>query len=531
MAPLYASVDLSKKKTKRSDNKSVIKVRSTSQRINKNDPDTCEKHKDVHQIQIASDSSGPCLSTMDPGKQGSVGATAELSNSQNVYDMPFSTLGPKQNYRDFKLVANRRQQVAGPSFASVNVSVEKKKRVPKAYYEEVQLDPIFPNSVDGVGARKQVKNPKRDVGVYFSSQHSGFHRAGECQSRCAKTINSVASVTDSGPVESDGTLEEGISDRVEQQMSTPEHSSKCFTFSMAVMVLLMTSIAATLVAFLSACVIIYQLHNIESFAEVKEVQVSSSRLSSCSNYSKCLHSVADLNSSIEFLLNKNFKQDLDHYNSIGIISPLFDSCLSLSMLFYRPPSGYYWMAAHNGTPVNVFCEMASGCGNNSGGWTRLIKWNSGTPGAHCSWKENNNGGSFPQDAACLNMSSQFGLEENISYSKVCVKIQAYFTNNSSIASGCADRRISITSDSLDMPIWTFSRNHSTEQSASGTRCNNCYYRVVSREETDLDMPSNVICNDSTTTLLKNLTQPILKNIKVQVVGTALVLRAIELYLQ
>ena len=80
-------------------------------------------------------------------------------------------------------------------------------------------------------------------------------------------------------------------------------------------------------------------------------------------------------------------------------------------------------------------------------------------------------------------------------------------------------------------FWTFSRNRSTEQSACGTRCNNCYYRVVSGEETDLDMPSNVVGNDTTTTLLKILAQPILKNIKVQVFGTALVLRAIELYVQ
>ena len=45
------------------------------------------------------------------------------------------------------------------------------------------------------------------------------------------------------------------------------------------------------------------------------------------------------------------------------------------------------------------------------------------------------------------------------------------------------------------------------------------------------MPSNVVGNDTTTTLLKILAQPISKNIKVQVFGTALVLRAIELYVQ
>ena len=88
-----------------------------------------------------------------------------------------------------------------------------------------------------------------------------------------------------------------------------------------------------------------------------------------------------------------------------------------------------------------------------------------------------------------------------------MKIQAYFTNNSSSVSRCADN-ISITSNALEMPIWMFSRNHSTEQSACGTRCSNCYYSVVSGEETDSDMPSNVVGNDTTTTLLKNLTQPI-----------------------
>ena len=40
-----------------------------------------------------------------------------------------------------------------------------------------------------------------------------------------------------------------------------------------------------------------------------------------------------------------------------------------------------------------------------------------------------------------------------------MKIQAYFTNNSSSTSGCADN-ISITSNALEMPILTFSRNHS-----------------------------------------------------------------------
>ena len=86
-----------------------------------------------------------------------------------------------------------------------------------------------------------------------------------------------------------------------------------------------------------------------------------------------------------------------------------------------------------------------------------------------------------------------------------MKIQAYFTNNSSSASGRADK-ISITSNALEMPIWTFSRNHSMNSrlvaDAVTVIC------IVSGEETDSDMPSNVVCNDTTTTLLKNLTQPI-----------------------
>ena len=84
-------------------------------------------------------------------------------------------------------------------------------------------------------------------------------------------------------------------------------------------------------------------------------------------------------------------------------------------------------------------------------------------------------------------------------------MKIHFSNNSSSASGRADN-ISITSNVLEMPIWTFSRNHSMSSrlvaDAVTVIC------IVIGEETDSDMPSNVVCNDTTTRLRKNLTQPI-----------------------
>jgi len=501
LAPLYASVSLSKKlKKTRSDSKAVcLELRPTSQKRSKNidgKSDNFEKRKDLYPLQTTYDSSSPCLSKLNPEENGNHSSVGAVS------------LGHKEIFGDLKCVANRKHQAIGPSIASMDTT-EKKKKEPNTYYEEVEFDRANPSSVVGNGARNHEENSKHEVKVTSSSLHLHDHPTRESQLSHAEVIDS-ASTTGSGPLESDNTLEDGKSNSAEGRGNISEHSSNCFTYSTALAFLLVTSTTAALIACLCAGIVIYQIHTIDSSLKV---QVSSSRLVvSCLNSSKCLHSIDSLNSSFELLPNSHpIKQSLDYYN-VSIAS-LFDSCLSLSRSSLHPPSGYYWMADHNGTPVNVYCEMDHECRGIPGGWTRLIKWeNSSLPQADCPWKENHyRDGSqsweIPRNTS-LNISSQFKLKNGVSYSKVCGKIQAFFSGNSSSCglhseSSCADR-ISITYGSREMPVWTLSKNQSNG-SLSG-----------------------FVCND---TILKNLTQSTSEYIKVQVFGTAIVLQAMELYVQ
>ena len=57
------------------------------------------------------------------------------------------------------------------------------------------------------------------------------------------------------------------------------------------------------------------------------------------------------------------------------------SCSSLST---SCSSGYYWVRSHNGTAVQVYCDMDRVCGcNSTGGWMRIAHLNTSDPSQQC----------------------------------------------------------------------------------------------------------------------------------------------------
>ena len=61
-----------------------------------------------------------------------------------------------------------------------------------------------------------------------------------------------------------------------------------------------------------------------------------------------------------------------------------NSCSEISELHPGLPSGYYWVTNHNGTAVEVFCDMDRVCGCSSmGGWTRVAHINMSDPSQQC----------------------------------------------------------------------------------------------------------------------------------------------------
>ncbi len=91
-------------------------------------------------------------------------------------------------------------------------------------------------------------------------------------------------------------------------------------------------------------------------------------------------------------------------------------------------SGYYWVRAHNGAAMNVYCEMSTNKCDGTSGWTRVADINMADPTQQCpsgyALKSDRNKGTCGRvtDSSCDSAYfSTFGLE----YSSVCGMIRAY----------------------------------------------------------------------------------------------------------
>ncbi len=91
-------------------------------------------------------------------------------------------------------------------------------------------------------------------------------------------------------------------------------------------------------------------------------------------------------------------------------------------------SGYYWVQAHNGSAVNVYCEMSTNKCDGTSGWTRVADINMADPTQQCpsgyelNSDQNKRTCGRVTDYSCDSAHfSTFGLE----YSSVCGMIRAY----------------------------------------------------------------------------------------------------------
>jgi len=107
-----------------------------------------------------------------------------------------------------------------------------------------------------------------------------------------------------------------------------------------------------------------------------------------------------------------------------------NSCNEISELRLGQPSRYYWVRNHNGTAVQVYCDMDRACGcNNTGGWVRIAHLNMSNPSQQCpdAWRSI----SSPR-RTCGRQISQYGgcnsvtfPTHGLQYSHVCGQLVGY----------------------------------------------------------------------------------------------------------
>ena len=69
---------------------------------------------------------------------------------------------------------------------------------------------------------------------------------------------------------------------------------------------------------------------------------------------------------------------------IGSIGHPANSCDEISELVPGLSSGYYWVRSHNGTTVQVYCDMDRVCGcSSTGGWMRIAHLNTSNTSQKC----------------------------------------------------------------------------------------------------------------------------------------------------
>ena len=95
-------------------------------------------------------------------------------------------------------------------------------------------------------------------------------------------------------------------------------------------------------------------------------------------------------------------------------------------------SGYYWVRSHNGTAVQVYCDMDRVCGcNSTGGWTRVANLNMSDPSQQCPGEWMLQTYSSEPRRLCISGSSGAGCVSvayntyGIRYSHVCGRVIGY----------------------------------------------------------------------------------------------------------
>ena len=106
-----------------------------------------------------------------------------------------------------------------------------------------------------------------------------------------------------------------------------------------------------------------------------------------------------------------------------------ESCREISKNRPDLSSNNYWIRSSNGTVVQLYCDMARQCCNETtGGWTRVAFLNMTDPNQHCppAWREITSPvrvcGRFANFGSC---ESVFYPTNGVSYSQVCGRVIAY----------------------------------------------------------------------------------------------------------
>ena len=336
------------------------------------------------------------------------------------------------------------------------------------------------------------------------------------------------------------------------EKAAPKVSSHSFR-KMLVTALLMNIVLCLIVCGILGYVL-YDLHQLklkflsqnfsclQSVTETETGTVSKS----CFNVSECLNAAGSINLFYSHLHDSHVsKARLERYTN-GIAFSV-NSCSSFKHLSVKSPSGYYWLSAQNGSPVNVYCDMDLSCGGIRGGWTRLVKWDRTEPDVKFPCNRIDFSDYGLHHSKSTNVSIKFPLRNNFQYSKVCGRIKV---NSTGISGGFTIGSVSFT---YGMPnrshIWTFAaltgdinknicRNLNIVLQEPEFVGSDLFYGIVSSNVSDsslhwmkCDPPETYASTDTSPWFFKDLHKTTPYPVEMQIFGDAMAIETVELYVQ
>ena len=182
-------------------------------------------------------------------------------------------------------------------------------------------------------------------------------------------------------------------DEVKKPLSESLHDKKFLCLLVAIIVIMVTSCACFLLAFL-------QISELRSeTAAVQDVSINKLylQLDNTTQYieNETRRSETSVRMLYNWLLSENVTQQVNNSSSLQL-SEMFESEIRMlildilenpgqyhyypvascaTVLFFAPssPSGLYWVRSSNGSAVHVYCDMTRLCGNTIGGWMKVIE--------------------------------------------------------------------------------------------------------------------------------------------------------------
>ena len=415
---LYATVDLSKERktrTKQNDcTATTLKIHdclvasgngTSSEQpkeqvmVHRQTTNNNEKFESLYKHQSAIKPSSPLYSEVDPSKKlkmrikaNEVATGGKFDSSsfheEGAYDFPMPLLHiseqeQRNSARNSQQKTEKQARTLIPQYSVVDLSKKRKRRVTESDHEAIPLEnaPLSPleasnhdrdqpplemhnmrSSQDNDSGSSSSVHITHSVVCETINDNIGTH------SFCQDSNGSKSSTADVNFVEETCGPEGGQIDSAKQKSAF----FVCFDTDKALLALIIVLSLMTFLMCLGMILIVYQVANVRSAHSVASnvsdsctVESSLQKVTetktgtvnkSCFNVSECLNAAGSINLFYSHLHDSQVsKARLERYTN-GIAFSV-NSCSSFKHLSVKSPSGYYWLSAQNGSPVNVYCDM------------------------------------------------------------------------------------------------------------------------------------------------------------------------------